>query len=70
MGVTTGHSASMADFNWSHARIFVSSFDSLRDFIVIVLFYNLVNFWALRLFFAHNIFVWAKDGCCAFVLTI
>ena len=52
--VATGHSASITDFNWSPARISVSNFDFLWDFIVIVMFSRLVNLWALKLFFAHN----------------
>ena len=54
VGVATGHSASIADFNWSPARISVSNLDFLSDFIVIVLFYRLVILWALELFFAPN----------------
>ena len=52
VGVVTGYSASIADFNWSPARISVSNLDFLRNFIVIVLFCRLVNLWALKLFFA------------------
>ena len=51
-GVATGQSTSIEDFNWSPARISVSNLDFLRDFIVIVLFYRLVNLWALKLFVA------------------
>ena len=57
VGVATGHSASIADFNWSPARISVSNLDFLWDFIVIVMFYSLVNFWSLKLFFAL-LFFW------------
>ena len=51
VGVATGHSASIADFDWSPARTSVSNFDFLWDFIVIVLFYHWVNLWALKLLF-------------------
>ena len=54
VGVATGHSASIADFNWSPARISVSNFDFFCEFIVIVMCYHLVNMWALKLLFAHN----------------
>ena len=54
VGVATGLSASIADFNWSLARVSVSNLDFLWDFIVIVMFYRLVNLWALKLFFAPN----------------
>jgi len=55
VGVATGHSASIADFNWSPARISVSNFNFLWDFIVIVMFYHLVILWALRLLFARDL---------------
>ena len=34
-------------------------FDFLWDYIVIVMFYQLVNLWALRLLFARHFFGWA-----------
>ena len=54
VGVATGHSASIADFNWSPAHVSVSNLDLLWDFVVIVIFCRLVNLWALGLVFAHN----------------
>ena len=54
VGVATGHSASIADFNWSPAHVSVSNFDLLWDFVVIVILCHLVNLWALGLVFAHN----------------
>ena len=53
VGVATGHPASIADFNWSPARISVSNFGFFRDFIVIVLYHHLVILWALGLLFAR-----------------
>ena len=52
--VATGHSASIADFNWSPAHVSVSNFDFLWDSVVIVMFCHLVNLWALGLLFAHS----------------
>ena len=57
VGVATAHSASIADFNWSAARISISSFDFLWDFVVVVMFYHLVNLSALKLFFVRNFFL-------------
>jgi len=37
VGFATGHSASIADFNWSPAHISVSSFEFVWDTIKIVL---------------------------------
>ena len=54
VGVATGHSASIADFNWSPAHVSVSDFDFLWDSLVIVMFNHLVNLWALGPLFAHN----------------
>ena len=55
VGVATGHSASIADFNCIPSRVSVSKFGFPRDFKVIVLFYLLVNLWALRLLFARDL---------------
>ena len=57
VGVATGHSASIADFNWSPAHVSVSSFGFLWDSVVIVIFCHLVNLWALGLLFAHDFLV-------------
>ena len=67
VGVATGHSASIADFNWSLMRISVSNFDFLWDFIVILMFYHLVNLCALKLLFVRNFFCLGKNGFCVFV---
>ena len=59
VGIAAGHSAAVADFNWSPAHISVSNFHFPWDFVVIVLFCHLVNLWAIKLLFAHIFFGWA-----------
>ena len=57
VGVANGHSASIADFNWSPVRFSVSVFDFLRESIGIVMFYQLVNLLAIKLLFGRNFFL-------------
>ena len=54
VGIPTGHSAAVADFNWSPAHVSVSNFGFVWDSVVIVMFCHLVNLWALGLLFVHN----------------
>ena len=55
MGIATGHSAAIADFNWSLAHISVSNFGFFSGVS------HLVNLWALRLVSArHSVLIGHK----------
>ena len=71
VGIATGHSAAVADFNWSPAHVSVSDFDFLWDSIVIVMFLSFGQYVGTRTVVCPEFsFGWAKGGYCAFVLTI
>ena len=59
MGIASGHSAAIADFNWSPAHISVSNLVCFQNFIIVVVFLSYGQFMGVMTAFCLSFcFAW------------